>query len=349
MPEEKQKDISATADSADLKTAESALPDGQSARSGSDEPESESLFSVIAAVAANVLIAVVKFIASAISGSSAMFSEGIHSLVDSGNGLLILLGMKKASKKPDIEHPFGYSHELYFWTLIVAIMIFALGGGFSIYEGIAHIQHPAEMGDPTMNYIIIAISAVIEGTSFSIAVKSFNKVRGQANPLQFIKQAKDPSLFTVVFEDSAALLGLIIAACGIFFSRQLGIAQLDGAASVLIGILLCAVAIMLLKETKSLLVGEGLGKSELEQIERIVEENDEVVECGLVLTLYLGPHDLLVNIDVTFEQDATRDDIIRAIDAIEFKIVGKFPDAKRIFIESESLRYTTAQDVTSPQ
>ena len=318
------------------------MRDGQSARM-EDEPQGESPRAVIAAVLANIAIGVVKFIAAFISGSSAMLSEGIHSIVDSGNGLLILFGMKRAERKPDLAHPFGYSHELYFWTLVVAVMIFALGGGVSIYEGvnrIASITPETTLGDPTLNYIIIAISAIIEGVSLSVALREFNAARGDTKPLQFIKEAKDPSLFTVVFEDSAAELGLLFAFLGTLLGQLTGNPYFDGIASVLIGLVLASVATILLHETKGLLIGEGLTADELKEVERTVEDSPYVEECGRILSLYLGPNDLLLAIDATFIDEADQSDIETAIDAIERGIVAQFPQTTRIFIEPENLDAT---------
>jgi len=323
----------------DVRVPDVPLPDGQDARGEGEGPHGESPKAVIAAVAANIAIGVVKFIAAAISGSSAMISEGIHSIVDSGNGLLLLFGMKRAERKPDIEHPFGYSSELYFWTLVVAVMIFALGGGVSIYEGIHRIMSitpETTLGDQTLNYIIIVISAIIEGLSLRVALREFNAARGTVKPMRFIREAKDPSLFAVVFEDSAALTGLLIALLGTILGDLTGIVYFDGIASVLIGLLLASVSGLLLRETKGLLIGEGLEASELSQIKRIVEADPRVRRCGRVLSLYLGPQDLLLNIDVTFDESADRDAIDSAIDDIERGIVRTFPQTSRIFIEPEN-------------
>lgn len=320
-------------------------PDGQAARTGEVEGPSESFAAIIAAILANIGIGIIKFIAAAISGSSAMVSEGIHSIVDSGNGLLLLFGMKRAARKPDLEHPFGYSHELYFWTLVVAVMIFALGGGFSIYEGIHNlvsIGPDTTMGNPLMSYIVIAASVVLEGFSLSVALRNFNKARGDVPPMKFIREAKDPSLFAVVLEDSAAELGLLVAFCGVFFGHMFNNPSIDAAASVVIGLLLCTVATILLRETKGLLIGEGMHADELREIERIVEADPQVIECGRILTLYLGPDDLLITLDATFTEGSTRDDIDEAIDRIERGIVTLYPQAKRIFIENENLRVTRA-------
>lgn len=322
-----------------------SMPDGQDARVEDEEPKGESPRAVIAAVLANVAIGIVKFIAAAISGSSAMLSEGIHSIVDSGNGLLILFGMKRAERKPDLEHPFGYGQELYFWTLVVAVMIFAFGGGLSMYEGferISEITPETTLGNPTLNYIIIGISAVIEGISLSVALREFNAARGETKPFRFIREAKDPSLFTVVLEDSAALIGLLLAFLGTLLGHLTGNPYFDGIASVLIGVLLACVAIVLLRETKGLLIGEGFKADELLEVAHIVESSPRVRKCGRILSYYLGPRDLLVAIDVTFEEGADRDDIDDAIDAIERGIVRAFPQTTRIFIEPENLPTTHA-------
>ena len=321
------------------------LPDGQDARVDDGESHGESPRAVIAAVLANIAIGVVKFIAAFISGSSAMLSEGVHSIVDSGNGLLILFGMKRAERKPDLAHPFGYSQELYFYTLVVAVMIFALGGGVSMYEGIKRIMEitPATtLGDPTLNYIIIGISAVIEGVSLSVALREFNAARGNTKPLQFIKEAKDPSLFTVVFEDSAAEIGLVLAFLGTLLGHLTGNPYFDGVASILIGLLLASVACVLLHETKGLIIGDGLNAEELKRIAAIAESEPLVRKCGRILSLYLGPHDLLITADVTFAEAADRDAIDLAIDSIERAIVREFPQTTRIFIEPEDLATTQA-------
>ena len=321
------------------------LPDGQDARVEDEGEYGESPRAVIAAVLANIAIGVVKFIAAFISGSSAMISEGVHSIVDSGNGLLILFGMKRASRKPDLAHPFGYSMELYFWTLVVAVMIFALGGGISIYEGVHRIMSitpDTVLGDPMLNYIIIAISAVIEGVSLSVALREFNAARGSVKPLEFIREAKDPSLFTVVLEDTAAETGLVLAFLGTLLGHITGNAYFDGIASVLIGVLLACVAIILLRETKGLLIGEGLSGEELKRLAHIVEANPNVEKCGRILSLYLGPQDLLVTVDVTFAETIDRSSIDHTIDSIERAIVTAFPQTTRIFIEPENLETTAA-------
>ncbi len=239
-----------------------------------------SKIAVIAAVIANLLIAIVKFIAAAITGSSAMVSEGIHSLVDTGNGGLLLFGMKKAGRPADRDHPFGHGKELYFWSLVVAVSIFGIGGGMSLYEGISHIRHVAPgavMSDPTVNYIVLGVSLIIEGFSFRVALKQFRIARGDLGSWEYIKRAKDPSTFTIVLEDSAAMLGLVFAFLGVFLGHTLENPYLDGIASMAIGVLLMAVAILLARETKALLIGEGADATTLAEIRDIVEA-DELVE-----------------------------------------------------------------------
>jgi cation diffusion facilitator family transporter len=199
---------------------------------------------VYAAIAGNLAIAITKFIAAFITGSSAMLSEGIHSVVDTGNGLLLLFGIRKARKPADISHPFGHGKELYFWTLIVAILIFAVGGGMSVYEGISHINHPAQLRDPLWNYLVLGSALIFEGLSWGIALKEFRKTQGRMSMWKAVRASKDPTTFTVLFEDSAAMLGLLVAFLGVFFSHRLNNTYLDGVASIIIGVILGVVAVL---------------------------------------------------------------------------------------------------------
>lgn len=306
----------------------------------------ESRVAVIAAIAGNVAVGIVKFIAAALSGSSAMLSEGVHSIVDSGNDILILLGLKRAERPADAFHPFGHGKELYFWTLVVALLIFALGGGVSMWEGVRAIQAVGPdtvLGDPTMSYIVLVIAAIIEGTSLTIAIRQFNKARGDIRPMQFIREAKDPSLYTVVLEDSAAEAGLLIAFLGIFLGHMLKNPYLDGVAAICIGLLLCLVAVVLLRETKGLLIGEGMKHDELEEIQQIVEANQTVDSCGRILTMYMGPNNLMVAVDAGFKPASTANEVLTAIDQIEGKIVKRFPQTDCMFIEAEGLKQVHMQ------
>ncbi len=310
------------------------------------EPKGESTGAVIAAIVANIAIGVVKFIASFISGSTAMFSEGVHSIVDSGDGLLVLLGIHRAKKPASFAHPFGYGKELYFWTLVVSILIFALGGGVSMWEGIralGEVGPDTKLDDPTMAYIVLVISMIIEGISLSVGLKQFNAARGSKGAVRFIKEAKDPSLFTVVLEDTAAELGLVLAFLGLFFGHLLNNPYLDGIAAIAIGVLLAAVAIVLLHETKGLLIGEGLNRDELDEVRQLVEADESVVRCGRILSMYMGPDSLVITIDANFDPAKTADDVFASIDRIETHIKERFPQTKSVFVEAENLKTVTAQ------
>ena len=326
--------------------AQSLSLDGRPLGAERAAEEAESPVAVIAAVLANIAIGIVKFIAAAISGSSAMFSEGVHSIVDSGNGLLILLGIKRSQRPADDEHPFGHGKELYFWTMVVSILIFALGGGVSIWEGVSAIREvgpETTLGDPTMAYIILAISAVIEGVSLTIALRQFNKAREGERAFSFIHNAKDPSLFTVVLEDSAAEAGLLVAFLGVFLGHTLNNPYIDGIAAIVVGLILCTVATILLRETKGLLIGEGLTRKEVKQVRAIVKDDPVVDDCGRVLTLYMGPHDLIVAVDASFTEDCTAGQVLQAIDRIEAAIVERFPQTATVFIEAEGIKQIQAE------
>src|SRR3989338_5223196 len=293
---------------------------------------------VIAAIISNLAIAVIKFIAAVFTGSSAMLSEGIHSLVDTGNGGLLLHGMKQAKKPADEGHPFGHGKELYFWTLVVSVSIFGIGGGISLYEGISHIRHvapEATISDPTMNYIVLAIATLIEGWSFSVAIKAFRKAKGNKSSWQYIRKAKDPSTYTIVLEDSAAMLGLIFAFLGVFLGHLLENPYLDGTASVIIGLLLMGVAFIIAFETKSLLLGEGVDTAMLADIRRRVVAEPAVKSAAEILTMYMGPHELLVNLDVSFKPGITAEQMYEAIHRIETNIQAAYPECTRVYIEVE--------------
>ena len=297
--------------------------------------------SVIAAIASNIAVGIVKFIAAAVSGSAAMVSEGVHSIVDSGNGFLVLFGLRQSRKQPTIEHPFGFGKELYFWTLVVAVSVFALGGGISVMQGVHAIQNAlagtVEQGDPLMSYIVLVAAMLIEGASLSVAVRSFNKARGAKRPLEYIKDCKDPSLYTVLLEDSAAELGLLFALAGLSLTHLTGNAVWDGAASVVIGLLLMCVSFVMLRESKGLLVGEGMEREELAEARAIVEADAAVEKAGRVLTMYFGPQSMLMTVDATFRHDCTADEVLASVDRIERRLTERFPQATRIFIEAENI------------
>jgi cation diffusion facilitator family transporter len=292
---------------------------------------------VIAAVIGNLLVAIIKFVAAGLTGSSAMVAEGIHSLVDTGNGGLVLLGMKRGQAPADEQHPFGHGKSLYFWTLIVAISIFGIGGGMSLYEGISYLQHPSALGNPWPNYIVLAIAFLVEGSAFFVAMREFNAARGERGAFDFIRNAKDPSLFTIVFEDSAAMLGLIVAFLGVFLGHLFKNPYFDGAASIVIGLILMGVAFLLARESKGLLVGEGVEPSVLAAMRALVSADESVRAVGAIRTIYLGPSDLLVNLDAAFDPQLGSEAIHDAVTRIEAALKSAYPETRRVYVEVESL------------
>lgn len=303
---------------------------------------------IYAAIFGNLAIAVTKFIAAGISGSSAMFSEGIHSLVDTANGGLLLLGIKRSQRPPDESHPYGYGKVVYFYTLIVAVLIFGLGGGVSIYEGIRHTIHPAQLGDPTVSYIVLALAIVFESVVWWIAWKEFKKLRGDASNWSYIRGSKDPTTFAVLFEDSAALAGLVAALIGIYLSHKLDMPVLDGIASIVIGLILCLVASILLYESKGLLIGEGTHPETVAAIRALTRDDPAVHNVVRALTMHMGPEQVLLNLDVDFNSDLSGTELERAIDRLEQRIRAAHPEVKHIFIEAESLRAPRGGDKAGP-
>jgi cation diffusion facilitator family transporter len=295
-----------------------------------------SLKVIIAALVGNSLIALTKFAAAAFTGSSAMLSEAIHSVVDTGNQLLLLYGVRRSTRPADGGHPFGYGMELYFWTFVVAILIFAVGAGASIYEGVNGILEPHPVSDPLVNYVVLAIAALFEAGAWWIAYKEFGKVKGGQSFLAAVRGSKDPTLFTVLFEDSAALLGLVVAFAGIAAAQAFGVPELDGVASVLIGVILAAIAALLAYESKSLLVGEGASAEVVAGIEGLIAEQPAIARLNELLTMHLGPRDVLVNLSIDFTDELTSRDVEAAISALEQRIKEGYPEVTRVFIEAQS-------------
>lgn len=304
---------------------------------------------VVAGMIGNIAVCIVKFVAAFISGSSAMLSEAIHSVVDSCDGVFMLLGLHRANRKPDYLHPFGYGKELYFWTMVVALLVFFMGGGMSLVKGVQSIQETMAgthvLGDTMLNFIVIAAGMVIEGITLGIGIRQFNAARGDAGPVKFIRDAKDPSLYTVVLEDSAAELGLCFALVSTIVCDVTGNLYFDGVASILIGILLCFVAIILLRETKGLLVGEGMKHQSLDELRDIVEADDRVISCGRILTMYMGPEDLLIAIDATFKTELSAHEVLLTVDDLERRLHARWPQAHSVFIEAESMRSVLRQKI----
>jgi cation diffusion facilitator family transporter len=304
---------------------------------------------IYAAIAGNFAIAVTKFFGAAVSGSSAMLAEGIHSLVDTGNGGLLLLGIRRSQRPPDESHPYGYGKSLYFYALIVAVLIFGLGGGISLYEGILHTLDPGHGGPTgatilgvtvsglTLNTIVLSAAIVFEGFAFRTALQEFNKQRGDTPLMQAIRSSKDPTTFTVLFEDAAAMAGLIVALVGVHLTEALGMPVLDGVASIVIGLILCGVAAFLVWESKKLLIGEAAGPEMRSSLRRLAGENDDVEDVGRVLTMHMGPYTLVLNMELTFTPDLSAYEVESAVDRLERRIREEHPEVKYIFIEAESL------------
>jgi cation diffusion facilitator family transporter len=294
--------------------------------------QTSSRTAVIAALIGNVLIALTKAVAAAISGSSAMLSEAIHSSVDSGNEILLLYGQRRAKKPPDRLHPWGYGRELYFWSFVVALLIFALGAGVSIYEGVQHIEHPEPMSRPLVNYIVYAASAVFEGTSWWFGWSAFQRVRGDKALFAAVHASKDPPSFMVLFEDSAALIGLVIASIATALSVHLGKPWVDGLGSIGIGLVLAVVAILLARESKDLLIGERARPELSRSIEEIAEREPGVTAVEGILTSQLGPDQVIANVGLDFDDQLRTRDIERIIGHLETELRKKHPDLFRVFV-----------------
>lgn len=292
---------------------------------------------VVAAILGNFAIAITKFFAAAISGSSAMLSEAIHSLVDTGNGALILLGIHNSRKPADSEHPFGHGRELYFWTLMVGVLIFGVGGGMSIYEGLTHLANPNPIAEARSNYIVLGISAVFESTTWVFGWKAFSKERRGRGVIQAIHNTKDPTSFSVLLEDSAALLGLLVASLGIFLSRYLNQPYLDGAASIVIGGLLCLIATIMVYESRGLLIGEGVDRQTLQGLRGIVEADQDVAHVQHLHTIYQSPRRVLLVIQLSFKDHISAVDVRAAVRRLESNIRARYPEIKYVFFGAESI------------
>ena len=293
---------------------------------------------IYGAIGANILIAVAKFIGASITGSSAMMAEGIHSMVDTGNGLLLLLGIKRSKQEPDKNHPFGYGKEVYFWSFVVSMLIFAVGGGFAIYEGIHALQDPSIAEDPTINYIVLGAAVIFEGTALVIALRTFNKARkGSRNLIKNIVKSKDAATFAVIIEDSAALIGLLIALVGTFLSQQLQNPYMDGGASILIGLVLLTVASFLARESKGLLLGESASEEVLKQVDKLLKENEYIENWNLPQTMHFGPSHILMVLEIDLVDGLEYDKAEQVVAELRKNIHKKQPIIYQIFIQISQL------------
>jgi cation diffusion facilitator family transporter len=291
---------------------------------------------IYAALAGNALIAITKFAAAAYTGSSAMLSEGIHSVVDTGNQVLLLHGLNRAKQPPSRDFPFGHGKEVYFWSFVVAILIFAVGAGVSAYEGVKHMLHPETMQNPMVNYLVLGLAMLFEGGAWSVALREFRKAKGDLSYLEAVRRGKDPTMFVVLFEDSAAMLGLLVAFVGILLSQVTGNPVLDGLASVVIALILGGTAVWLAIETKGLLIGEAANRDVVAGIRDIATGSPCVEKVSEILTMHMGPEFILVNISVDFRDGLKTGEVERAIAQMDRSIKTRYGIVKRIFIEAES-------------
>jgi cation diffusion facilitator family transporter len=288
-----------------------------------------------AALAANIGIAVAKFVAAAITASSSMLTEGVHSLVDSFNQILLLYGQRRARRPADAQHPFGYGRELYFWAFVVAILIFGVGAGVSVYEGYLHIIDPEPLRDPLVNYIVLGIAAVMEGTSWVIAIREFAQSKGNCGWWKAIRESKDPAGFIVLFEDTAALAGLVVAAIGVWASHAWGDPRIDGMASIAIGLILAAVATLLAREAKGLLIGERANPDLIRQIRSTLEAEPRITGVNHVRTIHTAPDRVFVAISADFDDTLAMGEAETLIERIEAKLKAELPQLSSIYIRPE--------------
>jgi len=291
---------------------------------------------IYAALAGNLAIALTKFAAAFFTGSSAMLSEGVHSLVDTGNGGLLLYGMHRAARPADRTHPLGHGRELYFWSFIVALLVFALGAGVSFYEGIVHIMAPEPVANVKVNYVVLGLSFLFEGSSWLVALKEFRREKGKQGWLQAVQSSKDPSVYTVLFEDSAALLGLIVAFAGILAAEQLEMPELDGAASIGIALILGATAIFLARESKGLLIGEPASPEVQKKVLAIAQQDPAVQRANGVLTVHMGPQEIVAGLSIEFEDHLSAPEIEACVERIEARLKKEMPEITRLFVKPQT-------------
>lgn len=291
---------------------------------------------IYAALAGNLLIAVTKFVAAWFTGSSAMLSEGVHSLVDTGNGGLLLYGMRRASKPADRTHPFGHGRELYFWSFVVALLVFALGAGVSFYEGVIHILDPEEIRNPTVNYVVLGLSILFEGSSWYVALREFRKTKGNQSYIEAVRRSKDPSVFTVLFEDSAALIGLVIALVAVSCAHAFAMPELDGVGSIGISLVLATTAIFLARETKGLLMGEAASPEIQARVLAVVDADPDIHKANGVLSVHLGPDQIVIGLSAEFEDALTTPDIEDCVERIEKAVRESVPEVTGVFIKPQT-------------
>ncbi len=302
---------------------------------------------IFAALAGNAAIAVTKFLAATITGSSAMLSEAVHSVVDTGNQFLLLYGLRRAARPPTPEHPFGHGLQLYFWAFVVAVLIFGLGSGISILQGIEKIINPHPVKDAWLNYLVLTLAIVFEGAVWMVALRAFRTEKGSRGWLAAVHSSKDPTTFTVLFEDTAALLGLLTALLGVYLSETLDLPVLDGVASLVIGFILAATAAFLAYECQSLLTGEGVDPGTRKALRELTLNEPGVEGINEFLTMHFGPNEVLVAMSLDFQNSLPAASVERAASQIEMRIKTAYPEVRRVFVEAQSfeahVRSTAAQ------
>lgn len=294
----------------------------------------EASTAVISAIVGNLLITVTKLIAAAFSGSAAMLAEAVHSIVDAGNDGLILLGIRRSRRPPNEDHPLGHGHELYFWSLVVGILIFGLGGGVSIVMGVVHIVGRSRPEAGVWSYAVLGAAAIFEAISWYFGFKAFRQEQRGRGIVETIRRSKNPSTFSVLLEDSAALIGLVLAFLGLFLAAKLDMPWIDGASSIAIGGLLCGVALVMVYESKGLLVGEGMEPAALSEIRSMVAADRDVEHVGSLLSLYLGPDDVLLAIELKVLPQTSLSDLRRAIARIKTAIQRRYPRVRYVFLDT---------------
>ncbi|MGV8961316.1 MAG: cation diffusion facilitator family transporter [Stenotrophomonas sp.] len=291
---------------------------------------------IYVALAGNLAIAIAKFIAASVSGSSAMLSEGVHSLVDTINEVLLLYGLHRANRPADHTHPLGYGRELYFWSFIVALLVFAMGAGISIYEGISRLRHPVPAGSHAIAYVVLVVSLLFEGVSWTVALREFRATKGRLGYFEAFRRSKDPSTFTVLLEDSAALIGLLIALAGLLGAQLLEMPELDGIASIGIGAVLAVTAFLLARETKGLLLGESADPDVARSLLEIAVHDPDVHSANGVLTVQMGPNQVMAALSAEFEDDRTTPQIEACIDRVEAAARQRHPELVALFVKPQT-------------
>jgi cation diffusion facilitator family transporter len=301
---------------------------------GSSEPESKK--AVYAALLGNVLVAITKFVAALLSGSSSMMSESVHSLVDTGNQALLLYGYRRAARAPDAAHPLGYGRELYFWSFMVAVLLFTAGAGVSFYEGIIHIRTARPIEFVTVNYVVLALSFVFEASSWWVALGIFRRRKGARSYWRAVRDSKDPPAFMVLFEDSAALIGIAIAAAGIFAADRTGIPELDGVASLLIGVVLGIAALLVARESKGLLIGERASDRIVNSIAELARSEPGVEGTSGIFTVHLAPAQIVAALGLEFRDELSTPQIERAVESLERRVRDKHPEVVALFVKPKA-------------